>query len=193
MSTSRPRSATGTRSTSNRGPAAAEENRRALIAAAREIYTEEGPGAPFSAVAKRAGVGQGTLYRHFPDRIALAAAVFDENVAELEAALQDDGTILGLLDLVIDQAAVSTAFIRLLSEQQNDPQARKLAARFEALVRLLRERDKAAGRIGSHVTQVDIELAVSMLAHELASTPAADRSEVAVRARRLFEFAFAPR
>ena len=33
-----------------------------------------------SAVAKRAGVGQGSLYRHFPDRTALAAAVFEENV-----------------------------------------------------------------------------------------------------------------
>jgi len=193
MSPSRPRRGAVSQPAPNRGPAAAEDNRRALIAAAREIYREEGPGAPFSAVAKRAGVGQGTLYRHFPDRIALAAAVFDENVAALEAALSDDGTILGLLDLVIDQAAVSTAFIRLLSEQQNDPQAALLAERFDRLVELLRARDQTEGRIGAHVTRVDIELAVSMLAHELASTPPADRAAVAARARRLFELAFAPR
>ena len=43
-----------------------------------------GLAAPFSAVAKRAGVGQGSLYRHFPDRTALAVAVFEDNVRDLE-------------------------------------------------------------------------------------------------------------
>jgi AcrR family transcriptional regulator len=68
----------------NRGPAAGPENRRALIAAAREVYATEGLNAPFSAVAKRAGVGQGSLYRHFPDRKALAVAVFEENLVDIE-------------------------------------------------------------------------------------------------------------
>ena len=43
----------------NRGPAAGPRNRAALIAAAREVYANDGLGVPFSAVAKRAGVGQG--------------------------------------------------------------------------------------------------------------------------------------
>lgn len=177
----------------NRGPAAASDNRRALIAAAREIYAEQGPDAPFSAVARRAGVGQGSLYRHFPDRVALAVAVFDDNVAALEAAMRDGGTILALLDRVIDQATVSTAFIRLLTGQQRDPRAADLGARFDTLVRELLARDRAAGRIGAHVEPADVEIAVSMLAHELASTAETDRAEVARRARRLFERAFAPR
>ncbi len=71
----------------NRGRAAGPENRRALIVAAREIYATEGPSAPFSAIAKRAGVGQGSLYRHFPDRISLAVAVFEDNIADLEVEL----------------------------------------------------------------------------------------------------------
>ncbi len=77
-----------------RGPG----NRRALIAAAREVYAESGLSAPFSAVAKRAGVGQGSLYRHFPDRTALAVAVFEENVADLEQfTASEDRTIDDLL------------------------------------------------------------------------------------------------
>ena len=56
----------------NRGPSAGPENRRALIAAARAVFAESGYSAPLSAVARRAGVGQGSLYRHFPDRVALA-------------------------------------------------------------------------------------------------------------------------
>lgn len=144
-------------------------------------------------MAKRAGVGQGTLYRHFPDRLALAAAVFDENIAELEDAMREGGTIAVLFERVIDQASVSTAFIRLLSEQQNDQRARDIAARFEALLDRLRQEDQAAGRIGIHVEQLDVEIAVSMLAHELAFTPPERKPVVADRARRLFALAFAPR
>ena len=54
----------------NRGRAAAKANRRALVAAALEVFAEGGIDAPLSAVAKRARVGQGSLYRHFPDRVA---------------------------------------------------------------------------------------------------------------------------
>src|SRR6188472_1508327 len=72
----------------NRGPSAGPGNRRALIAAAREVFATEGLQAPFSAVAKKAGVGQGSLYRHFPDRLSLAVAVFDENLDELELAVE---------------------------------------------------------------------------------------------------------
>src|SRR4030095_13303143 len=53
----------------NRGPAAGPENRRALIAAAREVFSADGLQAPFSAVGQKAGVGQGSLYRHFPARL----------------------------------------------------------------------------------------------------------------------------
>ncbi|HAN25892.1 MAG TPA: TetR/AcrR family transcriptional regulator, partial [Microbacterium ginsengisoli] len=59
----------------NRGRAAGPANRAALLAAAREVFGEQGLSAPLSAVARRAGVGQGSLYRHFPTRTALAAAV----------------------------------------------------------------------------------------------------------------------
>lgn len=189
MSTESPRPERGRRAP-NRGPAAATGNRRALIAAAREIFAEQGPDTPFSAIAKRAGVGQGTLYRHFPDRVALAVAVFEENVDALDDAMGDEGTIAGLLDRVAAQATVSTAFIRLLSAEQRDPRASGLGARFDALVARLVEGDRAAGRVGDHVEPADVELAVSMLAHELASTPEPGRAQAARRALRLFERAF---
>ena len=115
----------------NRGPAAGPDNRRALIAAAREVYAESGLGAPFSAVAKRAGVGQGSLYRHFPDRTALAVAVFEENVVDLEEYTAPDGrTIDDLLDRVVDQAVVSTALIDLITADLHDPRVAPLGERF---------------------------------------------------------------
>ena len=75
----------------NRGPAAAVENRAALIQAAREIFAEQGVDAPLSAIAKRAKVGQGSLYRHFPTRGAIAVAAFDANVNEIEALVASGG------------------------------------------------------------------------------------------------------
>lgn len=178
----------------NRGPAAAAENRQALIAAAREVYAEGGLAAPFSAVAKRAGVGQGSLYRHFPDRTALAVAVFEDNVRDLEEYTAPDGrTVDDLLDRVVDQAVVSTAFIELVTADRTDPRAARLNERFEALVADLVARDRAAGRIGAHVEVVDVAMATSMLATELARADPVERPETARRALNLFRAAFAPR
>ncbi|MFE4725237.1 TetR/AcrR family transcriptional regulator [Microbacterium sp. NPDC056736] len=178
----------------NRGPAAAADNRRALIAAAREVYAEGGLGAPFSAVAKRAGVGQGSLYRHFPDRTALAVAVFEDNVRELEEySAASDRTIEDLLDRVVDQAVGSTALIQLVTADPADGRVAAMGERFRVLVDRLLTRDRAAGRVGSHIEAEDVTLAAGMLATELARADPAQRPAVARRARALFAAAFAPR
>ncbi|MEV4003546.1 helix-turn-helix domain-containing protein [Actinomadura sp. NPDC049753] len=61
----------------------AERNARLLAEAARELFDERGPGAPLDEIAKRAGVGNATLYRHFPTRDDLLAAVYADEVAAL--------------------------------------------------------------------------------------------------------------
>lgn len=176
----------------NRGPAAGPENRRALIAAAREIFAEQGLNAPLNAIAKRAGVGQGSLYRHFPDRTAIALAVFDENVDDLDAyTAPAERGIDDLLDRVVAQAVVSTALIDLMNAHRHDPGVAGLGERFREVVVRLLAREQASGRIGAHVEPEDVTMAVGMLATELARTPEADRAAVAARARRLFAAAFA--
>ncbi len=178
----------------NLGPSAGPANRRALIAAAREIFAEDGLSAPFSAVAKRAGVGQGSLYRHFPDRLSLAIAVFDANVDDLEAAVVGSETPLDdLLDLVIAQALASTALIDLIQANPHDPRVERLGARVQALTATAVERERAAGRLGEHVDDTDVLLATSMLAGVLSRTEAPDRPATAKRAWALFHAAFAPR
>jgi len=158
------------------------------------VYAEGGLGAPFSAVAKRAGVGQGSLYRHFPDRTALAVAVFEDNVRDLEEYTSaPDRTIDDLLDRVVDQAVVSTAFIELITADLSDRRIASLGARFQVLVDRLVARDRAAGRVGSHIETEDVTLATGMLATELARSEPAQRPAVARRARALFAAAFAPR
>jgi len=58
----------------------ARQNRARLLAAATEAFAERGADAPLDDVARRAGVGIGTLYRHFPTRLDLQAAVFRSQV-----------------------------------------------------------------------------------------------------------------
>jgi len=65
----------------------AERNRVALLAAAREIFSEHGLDASLDEIARRAGVGNATLYRRFPTRQDLIAAVFaDRKATQVEMA-----------------------------------------------------------------------------------------------------------
>lgn len=62
----------------------AEQNRARILEVARTALTESGD-ASMQSIAKRAGVGQGTLYRHFPTREALLLTVYRQDVQELVA------------------------------------------------------------------------------------------------------------
>ncbi|APU18472.1 TetR/AcrR family transcriptional regulator [Actinoalloteichus sp. GBA129-24] len=80
----------------------ARRNRERLIHIARELFAEQGVSAPLDTVATRAGVGPGTLYRHFPTRQALLDAVFRERIERLCAQARD------LLDAPSPGAALRT-------------------------------------------------------------------------------------
>lgn len=64
----------------------AERSLAALLAAAADVFVADGVDAPVRAVAARAGVGVGTIYRHFPTRADLVVAVYRHQVEELAAS-----------------------------------------------------------------------------------------------------------
>jgi AcrR family transcriptional regulator len=66
----------------------AERNRLALVAAARAVFGERGLDAPLDEIARRAGVGNATLYRRFPSRHQLVAAVFAQTLRDVLATMQ---------------------------------------------------------------------------------------------------------
>jgi AcrR family transcriptional regulator len=176
----------------NRGPSAGPGNRRALIAAAREVFSESGLAAPLNSVARRAGVGQGSLYRHVPDRAALAVAVFDDNIVDLERIVEQDHTGLDdLFDAVAEQAIASAALIDLLTSHRHDPGVVVLSDRVTSVADRLRRRELKRGRISAQVETADIVLAVSMLAFALAKAEPAERADIRSRSRTLFRTAFA--
>lgn len=178
----------------SRGPNSRAANRAALLVAARAVFDAEGYDAPLSAVAKHAGVGQGTLYRHFADRTALAVALFDENITELEAIVDaPDATLQSLLSVIAEQALVSTALIDLLIAHRGEERVHPLGIRMRAIVERAVDRERASGRLAEHVDTEDVVLAISMFTSVLAHTDEASRQSVARRSWALFTAAFAPR
>ncbi|HKS45807.1 MAG TPA: helix-turn-helix domain-containing protein [Amycolatopsis sp.] len=61
----------------------ARRNYERILATAREAFRQHGPDAPLDDIARRAGVGAGTLYRHFPRRESLIEAVYSEDIKRL--------------------------------------------------------------------------------------------------------------
>ncbi|MFF3485745.1 TetR/AcrR family transcriptional regulator [Streptomyces sp. NPDC002701] len=85
----------------------AQENRARIIETARAAFTAE-PAVSLQAIAKAAGVGQGTMYRHFPHREALLLAVYEEELDALvarAARLLDEHGPLEALRLWFEQVA----------------------------------------------------------------------------------------
>jgi AcrR family transcriptional regulator len=66
----------------------AQRNHDRLVVAAREVFSTQGSDASMEAIAHEAGVGAGTLYRHFPRRIDLVEAVYRNDVDELWLAAE---------------------------------------------------------------------------------------------------------
>lgn len=67
----------------------ARKNRERILRAAREAYAVDGLDVPMTTIARRAGVGPATLYRHFPSRVELITAVFAEQFAQCVAAFEE--------------------------------------------------------------------------------------------------------
>src|ERR1044071_5490121 len=92
----------------------AERNRRRILEAAAEVFGERGLGATLDAVAERAGVGVGTVYRRFPDKEALVDALFEERIGEVRTLALQCGEIEDPWE------ALSTFFDRALEMHCHD-------------------------------------------------------------------------
>ncbi|EFE71053.1 TetR/AcrR family transcriptional regulator [Streptomyces viridosporus] len=180
----------------NRGPKAAAGNRAALVTAAREIYAVHGLDVPLSRIARRAGVGQGVLYRHFPDREAIAAAVLEENVRQIEQAAAAEGaTPAGVLGVLTWHLTQSAAFIGLLHADGASGRlpahafARELSERVE---RALRGCLPEGHRLGAPDAPDDLMLAVAMVSGAVTGPTHRERAHRALAAWRLLGVTVGP-
>jgi len=145
----------------------AQRNREAILEAARDLFAECAD-APMYEIAKRAGVGQATLYRNFPDRRDLAAALLLEEMEHTERLAADHAddpdAFFVLLRSVVETIARFHALGELAREDACLGSALNLRRR--RLRELLKEplrSAKAAGTVRCDLTVDDVFMVVLMV------------------------------
>jgi len=143
----------------------AQRNRDKLLAAALDAFAEQGQNVALETVAARAGLGIGTLYRHFPNRDALCVAAYRNEVdalcaaaAELLEALPADRALRAWADRFADYVATKrTMGDALRSAAGSDsPLFAETRARILGALRLLIEAGAAAGTLRADVDPKDV-------------------------------------
>ncbi|HEY4829381.1 MAG TPA: TetR/AcrR family transcriptional regulator [Solirubrobacteraceae bacterium] len=145
----------------------AQRNREAILIAAQELFAEDAD-VPLYEVARRAGVGQATLYRNFPDRRDLAAALLFDEMQHTEQLAADHAgdpdAFFVLLRNVVETIARFHALADLAREDACVGSA--LQIRRRRLRELLKEplrAAKAAGTVRCDLTIDDVFLVVMMI------------------------------
>ena len=152
----------------------AVKNRQRILEAAEATFAAEGVSAPIDAVAQRAGVGVGTVYRHFPTKEALFEAIVITRLNELYeatielAGVDDPGAALfSFLEEFGRQASAKQDLFDALNAAGIDVKS-ACATRVDDLKRgidLLMERAKSAGAVRPHVSTDEVVSLISGACH----------------------------
>jgi AcrR family transcriptional regulator len=143
----------------------AQRNRERILEVAKDAFARSGAGTSFDDIAKQAGVGAGTLYRHFPTRDALLEAVYRTEVEKLAAAerklAQDLSPIEALrawMLLFVDYIATKQIIAPALNTLMGGPSKvyEASGAQITGAVRALVERAIESGDIRRDLDPLDL-------------------------------------
>ncbi|MFD0365212.1 TetR/AcrR family transcriptional regulator [Nocardia sp. GCM10030253] len=145
----------------------ARNNRDQIIAATLVTFREQGIDVPMKEIADRAGVGVGTLYRHFPDRDALIAATAHSYLADLARTAatcwQEEVDAWPALRRFLHECAerkvgglAAAIEPSLHAEIQADPGLREVRGKIVDLVARMTEQAKASGVVRADIRTEDV-------------------------------------
>jgi AcrR family transcriptional regulator len=176
----------------NRSPRAdAARNRARVLDAARDLFANRGADVPLDEIAREAGVGPGTVHRHFPTKSALLAAIIVERLEQRAAdglALAQGGdpeALFEFLTRLLDDGRENLAVKAALSQAGFDlrtaagPTVERLDEAFARLLALARR----GGRVAKRVDLEDVKAA--LVAALAAQEYLGDRPARVARAREL--------
>jgi AcrR family transcriptional regulator len=149
----------------------AERNRSAVLAAAEAVYAEQGVEVSLNEIARRAGIGNATLYRHFPSREALLSEVYagqlERYCAIAENAAHADDPVTALRDCVTATCALQATnrglADLLASLRPLSPHVEELRARHYRAIATLFRRAVRSGKVRVDASPAD--LAVLLIAN----------------------------
>ncbi len=146
----------------------AARNAERIVRAAREIYAELGPDAPMDAIARRAGVGERTLYRRFPTKGELARAVIDDSIAEnlspvIERARRSRNPLRGLTDLIEAAIALGAREHNVLTVARKEGSLTDVSTQLDETLADLTRRAQQAGLVRADLVADDLPRIIAML------------------------------
>ncbi|WP_314222223.1 TetR/AcrR family transcriptional regulator [Streptomyces zaehneri] len=152
-------------------------NRERIVTAAREMFVEFGADVPLDEIARRAGVGNATVYRNFPDRDALVrevvCSVLDRMVQAGQVALAESDAF-GALERFVHASAEErlSALCPMISStfDEHHPDLEGARERVERIIGEVMDRAKAAGQLRPDVGVGDVMIAVAQLSRPPAGT-----------------------
>lgn len=156
----------------------ATRNRERIIVAALEIFVEDGPEAPLDEIARRAGVGNATLYRNFADRSELirqvTISVFTRTAEQAESALAEEPDGFTALRRFVHAAADERvgAVCPMLAARldKSDPKLLEGKQRLETAIRAIMDRARGDGQLRADVDAGDLFIAITQLSRPLPGT-----------------------
>jgi AcrR family transcriptional regulator len=173
--------------------AEAARNDRLVLDAARAVVARYGAGAPVSAIAERAGVGMGSLYRRYGSKDDLlrhlCTLAMESTIRAAETALAEPDPWTGLSAYVAECVAEGTGTLGALAGAiQTTPEMWEISKRSRALLERLVARARRAGSLRPDVTVLDMAWLIETLGK---SGPADPATEDAVILQRLTAIAIA--
>lgn len=165
----------------------AARSRAAILSAARELFSA-GRDVPMYEIGRRAGVGQATLYRHFPNRAAIVAAISREHVERIEAIAAEHGensrAILIVLDAAADMLVRIHDLVGILREDATlAPVLDELRQRMRVVLGATLDRSRASHLLRDDLRADDLLLVLNMINGALTGiASAAERTTAATRA-----------
>jgi AcrR family transcriptional regulator len=143
----------------------AQRNRERILEVAKQAFTRSGVGISLDDVGRRAGVGAGTLYRHFPTRDALLEAVYRSEVEKLAAAEKEFAATMTPIEalrawmlLFVDYIATKQIIAPALNTLVGKPSKlfEATGAQIKAAINALVERAIESGDIRSDLNPMDL-------------------------------------
>jgi AcrR family transcriptional regulator len=159
----------------------AQRNRERILSAAREVFADEGLETSLEHIARRAGVGIGTLYRRFPDREMLVDALFEDQLQQLVAlgqdAVRDEDAWRGLVQFLERMLSMQVADRGLKDLVTNRTHGREriqlLRDRLGPLVDRLCTRAQQQGSLRADVSAEDMPVIAAMIGSAIDMTAVA--------------------
>jgi AcrR family transcriptional regulator len=156
----------------------ARRNRERLVASARELFATEGVDVPVEEITHHAGLGMGTLYRHFPTKEELIDAVLEDSFAELidlaeRSSAEADAWVgfTGFLEQAIAQHAANRGLKDMLaSSERGRERAEAMRARIRPPLRRLITRAQEQGDLRPDFTAEDLPLVFSTASRVIETT-----------------------